>query len=188
LKSAMVFEGISGVVSAEHGDHEDLGRVPSLNTKTREVSDMQDMYRRTLAASWVSRASDIPADKLIEELFSGVSVSTIGAQGSRTGRPVETNNDGPLLSVDADVEPRRTGATNRLAPSFERRQKSTSGSRLKGSDFQSTMGHSRKNGSMEQQLFESAKGKGWKTRTGENELSEFDVRQDLRSWDISSKE
>ncbi|KAL4896641.1 mitochondrial inner-membrane-bound regulator-domain-containing protein [Aspergillus ambiguus] len=71
LKSAMVFGGIAGVVSSEQGDPVDLGRLPSLSSQSTEVSDLQDMYRRTLAASWNSNSDDLPADKLIEELFSG---------------------------------------------------------------------------------------------------------------------
>ncbi|KAJ6144441.1 hypothetical protein N7470_008336 [Penicillium chermesinum] len=70
LKSATVFGGIARVV-ADPGDSDELGHLPSMNTKSREISDMQDMYRRTLAASWISRPCDLPADKLIEEIFKG---------------------------------------------------------------------------------------------------------------------
>ncbi|KAI9931875.1 hypothetical protein MW887_010459 [Aspergillus wentii] len=176
LKSAMVFGGIAGVVSAEQGDHDDLGRAPSINTKSREVSDMQDMYRRTLAASWVSRAGDMPADKLIEELFSGGSGGLpTSSHGTRTGRLGDPMSES---SLRVEMEPKQTSSGNRLSPSFERRPKSSSSSHFrneaKAPDFPSTMGHTRKSGSIEQQLYDNAKGKLWKTHSAEQELTEFD--------------
>lgn len=48
LKSAMVIGGIAGIMNAEAGESED---VPSISTKTRELSEAQDIYRRTLAAT-----------------------------------------------------------------------------------------------------------------------------------------
>jgi len=51
-------------------------------------------------------------------------------------------------------------------------------------------GHGRRGGSIEQQIFDNSKAKGLRSRaTGnEQEVSEFDVREDLRSWEISPKE
>lgn len=50
LKSAMAFSGIAGVVSPEQGERDELsgGPMPSINTKSSEAADMQDLYRRTL--------------------------------------------------------------------------------------------------------------------------------------------
>ena len=42
--------------------------------------------------------------------------------------------------------------------------------------------------SIEQKLYESGKGKAWKSRKNEHEVSEFDVREDLRSWAVGGKE
>jgi hypothetical protein len=73
LKSAMVFGGIAGIVSAEAGieDNEGMGHMPTITSKTRELSELQDIYRRTLAATWACQAGELPPDKLIEDLFSG---------------------------------------------------------------------------------------------------------------------
>ncbi|RAL10001.1 uncharacterized protein BO97DRAFT_479662 [Aspergillus homomorphus CBS 101889] len=190
LKSAMVFGGIAGVVSTEQGEHDDLGRLPSINSQSREVTDMQDMYRRTLAASWNSRADDLPADKLIEALFSG-SISWADNQHSQSENPTEHHSD--RLSPYSRTGARQASTENRLSPSsFEKRPRSSSSNHfrneLKVSETAPRMDHTRKDGSIESQLHDNPKGKSWKSRNVDHELSEFDVREDLRSWEITSKE
>lgn len=34
---------------------DDAGHMPSLSSKSRETGELQDMYRRTLAASWAAQ-------------------------------------------------------------------------------------------------------------------------------------
>ena len=58
-------------MTAEQGETDDLGHVPSMSKKTRELGKLQDMYRRTLAASWAAQAGELPADKCIEDIFAG---------------------------------------------------------------------------------------------------------------------
>ncbi|KAJ5364146.1 uncharacterized protein N7496_009859 [Penicillium cataractarum] len=189
LKSATVFGGIARVVhSAEPGDSEELGHLPSINTKSREVADMQDMYRRTLAASWTSRARDLPADKLVEELFAGSSCWNNESHNNQYESYPDRHND--HLTAEAAAQQPRSG--KQLSPSFERRSKSGSSNHSQGSgktlDSHSTLVNPQKGGSIEQQLYDGAKGRGWKHRHAEHELSEFDVREDLRSWDITAKD
>lgn len=191
LKSATVFGGIARVVhSAEPGDSDELGHLPSINTKSKEAADMQDMYRRTLAASWTSRASDLPADKLVEELFAGSSCWNNDAHNTIDGVPVKEESRDSLLGAELAERQSRTG--KRLSPSFERRPKSTSSNHSNGSgkppDSRSTLGHARKGSILEQQLYDGAKGRGWKSRNAGQELSEFDVREDLRSWEAAGKD
>jgi hypothetical protein len=191
LKSATVFGGIAGVVHSTEQpiDTDDLGHLPSINTKSREIADMQDMYRRTLAASWSSRACDLPADKLIEELFAGSSCWNNDAHNTNAGLSTEDHRDS-LLSVEAATRQGRPG--KKLSPSFERRPKSSSSNHShnngKTPDSLATLGHPKKGGSIEQQLHDGARGRGLKSPNTNNELSEFDVREDLRSWEVSSKE
>lgn len=71
LKTAMVFGGIAGIMSGEAGDAEDIGHLPSLNLKTREMSELQDMYRRTLAASWAMPTGDLSPHQVVEDIFAG---------------------------------------------------------------------------------------------------------------------
>ena len=73
LKTAPVFGGIAGIMIAEpQGESDDVGgQMPYMSSKTRELGELQDVYRRTLAASWAAQAGELPADKTIENLFAG---------------------------------------------------------------------------------------------------------------------
>ena len=146
---------------------------------------MQDMYRRTLAASWLSGTDDIPADKLIEDLFATGSCGNDEHPDARSRRTADNNNE---LHPDRDTDTRQTRSGNRLSPSFERRPKSSSSQFLNESKGSDSSGHIRKGGSIQEQLQDSANGKTWKSRSEVDELSEFDVREDLRSWEVSVKE
>jgi len=192
----MVFDGIAGVVSSEQGDSDDpiSGPLPSLSAKSSEVSDMQDLYRRTLAASWNSRSTDLPADKLIEDLFSGGAGYNNGIQSQRMSRLDDSLN---VVSAENGANQRESPAGNRLSPSFERRPKSSSSNEVKAPELLSSIGNmgngngnGRRGGSIEQQIFDNSKAKGLRSRAmaNEHEVSEFDVREDLRSWEISPKE
>ncbi|KAE8383631.1 N-terminal C2 in EEIG1 and EHBP1 proteins-domain-containing protein [Aspergillus bertholletiae] len=186
LKSAMVFGGITGVVSSEQTEPTDLGPLPSINMQSRETIDLQDMYRQTLAASWCSRSDDVPADKLVEELFSG---SISWSNDVNDLESTEAKEGGHFPSTGAAM---KGASSNRLSPTFERRPKSSSSSHFRNDgklhDFNSRVGHNRKRSSIEHQLYGTAKGNAWKNRNNDRELTEFDVREDLRSWEIGVKE
>ncbi|KAK4229917.1 N-terminal C2 in EEIG1 and EHBP1 proteins-domain-containing protein [Podospora fimiseda] len=76
-KSAPVFGGIAGFVAgdalAEPVDANAAApTVPTqLTVKSRDVFELQDMYRRALAASWASQPTELPADQCIEDIFAG---------------------------------------------------------------------------------------------------------------------
>lgn len=166
--------------------------MPSINTQTRETADMQDLYRRTLAASWTSRSCDLPADKLVEELFSGSSCWNNDVHNTVNGSYVGPDHRDNFLDPEAGARQSRSGKrlSPSLSPGFERRPKSTSSNHSRSSsktpDSRSTLGNAQKGGSLEQQLYDGAKGRGWKGRHAEHELCEFDVRDDLRSWEVAS--
>ncbi|KAJ5477339.1 hypothetical protein N7539_007483 [Penicillium diatomitis] len=188
LKSATVFGGIARVVHmSEPGDSEELVHVPAIATRSREAADMQDMYRRTLAASWNSRAWDLPADKLVEELFAGNSCWN----NTSHDHPNDGFSDSLSESLTVEAARQQSRSGNRLSPSYEKQPKSASSGSNSTARLASTSnsGHShpQKGGSLEQQLHENAKGRGWKSRQAEHELSEFDVREDLRSWEIRAE-
>lgn len=44
--------------------------MPSIN-RGRDAGELQDMYRKSLAAYWAAQAGELPADECIEDLFSG---------------------------------------------------------------------------------------------------------------------
>ncbi|KAI9883673.1 MAG: hypothetical protein M1823_004555 [Watsoniomyces obsoletus] len=72
LKSAQVFGGIAGIISNnEQTEQDDIGHINQMSFKTTETRELQDMYRRTLAASFAAQAGELPADECIESIFSG---------------------------------------------------------------------------------------------------------------------
>ena len=48
-----------------------LADLSSMNFKSTEARELQDMYRRTLAASFAAQAGELPADECIESIFAG---------------------------------------------------------------------------------------------------------------------
>ncbi|KAL2180954.1 N-terminal C2 in EEIG1 and EHBP1 proteins-domain-containing protein [Thermothelomyces heterothallicus CBS 202.75] len=77
-KSAPVFGGIAGFVAGDAFEPVDVraattpGHAPSSFTgKSRDAFEVQDMYRRALAASWASQPGELSADQCIENIFSG---------------------------------------------------------------------------------------------------------------------
>ena len=191
----MVFSGIDGITGAVLSEQEDpndgLGRLPSsLNSKSKDISDMQDMYRRALIASWNSPVNDPSADRLIEDLFSGVPGWTKVQNGSYPRRS-EENEDTVGLFPNSDPDSRPVTSADKLSSNFEKRPRSSSShqSRFlsKESDLNPSHSLGKKSRSIEQKLIDSAKGKGERKSGHSQEVSEFDVREDLRSWEISPR-
>lgn len=96
LKTAAVFGGIAGMTSSSstHPAAEDFGQhfqdgpgpaadsgplnstgaggaATSSSANSRDVYELQDMYRRALAASWACQPGELPADECIEDIFQG---------------------------------------------------------------------------------------------------------------------
>lgn len=95
LKTAAVFGGIAGMTSSSstHPAAEDFGQhfqdgpgpaadpgtlnptggagASSSAANSRDVYELQDMYRRALAASWACQPGELPADECIEDIFQG---------------------------------------------------------------------------------------------------------------------
>ncbi|KAI5286839.1 hypothetical protein KEM52_001849 [Ascosphaera acerosa] len=46
-------------------------RTRASSSLSRETGDLQDMYRRTLAAAYVCRGDELPPDEIVENIFSG---------------------------------------------------------------------------------------------------------------------
>ncbi|KAI9849444.1 MAG: hypothetical protein M1837_004064 [Sclerophora amabilis] len=96
LKTAPVFGGIAGIMSSEQTERDDVGHIPSIS-KSRDVSDQTDIYRRTLAASWATQVGELPADACIEDIFAGGSGWRGDAQDG--SRPVDDSAE----TVEKDV-------------------------------------------------------------------------------------
>jgi hypothetical protein len=68
--------------------------MPTIN-RSREAGELQDMYRRALAASWGAQAGELPPDQCIEDIFAGgdgwtTSNTTINENTSPTAIPNRT--------------------------------------------------------------------------------------------------
>lgn len=215
LKKAVVFGGIAGVMSTEVSNgrvDEAGGHMPSVATKTREMSEMQDIYRRTLAATWSCGFEELPPDKLIEDLFAGGDGGTMKppppiAKSRASPIPIpqqespqpddEAGGDGASVG---EFGSKRQGAQNLLTPDMARRgqgartreggnERWKSASRGGTPDSASSTNTSTRSGisgreSIEQQIHLSYKDKNLDGQRRLRGVSEFDIRENLRSWKI----
>lgn len=184
LKTAMVFGGITSLMPSEYGDPDDLSRMPSIST-SREVGDLQDMYRRTLAASWTCRSGELPPDQFIEDVFAGDAWWGNAAPSSRSERSGGDEYDETASFSDADS--RKTVQGSRLSPNPERRSKGSSRNHYRNGSKDTEDGIGGR-GSIERQLYDTTKERRWRSRGVSREVSEFDVREHLRTWEICIKD
>jgi hypothetical protein len=184
LRTAPIFGGIAGIMTtAEKGETEE-GHIPAMSSKiTRDIGEMQDMYRRTLTASYASQIRELPADECIEDIFAGGD-----GFGSKIGK-VEFQN--PFDSADENG----SDGGHLVPPSKNRRYshgpKSAQTAPNKSPRSSPRIGHGRnssgptakRNG--DGQSTSSSDEHKHPTPRKANEVSEFDVRENLRSWSIS---
>lgn len=181
LRTAPVFGGIAGIMTAEQGDTDDGNNMPSMSSKARESGKLQDMYRRTLAASWASQAGELPADQCIEDIFAGGDgwadhESISAAATPRVGRSTEDDES------DADAKTLRghkrntSGSHDTLKPHSQR-----NGSKSDPSSTGPVSGR----GSIADQVRTTHHSKRHDKRPA-HEIDEFTAREDLRSWAIST--
>lgn len=187
LKSAMVMSGIAGVLSTEAGEGDDM---PSITSKTRELSEVQDLYRRTLAATWACQNGELAPDKLIEDLFAGgdgglkQSTQLVHRLGHA---PHLSNRDDSLGSSSSDAESRRTVTPRHLTPDMARHGHPTHRSRASTEATNSTVSLNTAisgRSSLDQQMQQSQKEHRRRRHDHTTELTEFDLRDDLRSWQV----
>ena len=199
LRTAPVFGGIAGIisssepVSANHGNSSaakgdadssgqtaDDGPVPSLSTTNREMGEMQDMYRRTLAAYLTSQPGEMRADECIEDLFSG------GDGWGKHGRPAQINNNNDhSASGSGSTTPNPDGGSggdthhhHGIGGGASRPSKMAASSTGRGPMGMLAGAHHR---------YGKYGAKVRMPKRGAGEVDEFDVREDLRSWRIGEK-
>ena len=214
LKSAAVFAGIAGIISTEAADG---GRddMPILNTKTRELTEMQDVYRRTLAATWSCPVGELAPDKLIEDLFAGgdggrmqppqppgrtyqtlitrhprdESVGSGSTSDSESRRTITPHHLSPVMARHGHVHEPDQGGIHRRFGSRSQDSPSSPASRPHHERAVSGVG------SMEQHIQHhghhgpgAQHGDGRRRQNGvHREVTEFDIREDLRSWQIKAR-
>lgn len=195
LKSAMVIGGIAGVLSTEAGEGDDI---PSITSKTRELSEAQDIYRRTLAATWACQAGELAPDKLIEDLFSGgdggkmKSPTSASHHQSRLSPREESLGSSSSDETRRPVTPRSQHLTPQMAHGHgngHRRGGSADGGNTNGQlGGAAPLGTVSGRSSIEQQMRHASQHDHHHSRRRDRadyrELTEFDLRDDLRSWQV----
>ncbi|UKZ74287.1 hypothetical protein TrVFT333_001949 [Trichoderma virens FT-333] len=142
LKTAPVFGGIVGFMAPEQVEDEILGpdnkvALPNLS-KNRDVAEVQDLYRRTLAASWTRQPAELSTDECIEDIFSG-------GNGWRTKHRSATSPDSEDDYYDEDIDNSGTLRPNeyrRMAMNHRRNHSNSSSHYRPGSSYQHQSPHS----------------------------------------------
>ncbi|PSK34071.1 hypothetical protein B9Z65_8397 [Elsinoe australis] len=212
LRTAPVFGGIAGIMASDVADAPEEGaHMPSLSSKSRENGELQDMYRRTLAASWAAQPGEPRADECIEDIFAGGDgwgQRTPKNEHSRAATPTQSrlnvkddsDDESGGLSRDSSASNLSSifgrGNKNKWSPSKNAARKTPvsqhgfgeGGVRDKPSMSMLKPGSVSGRTSLEQQArkMEKAGGRDFGMKKGRHEIDEFDnpYKEDLRSWKI----
>ena len=189
LKTAPIFGGIAGVINSGEVDGDDSGNLPFVSKVTKDISEIQDMYRKTLTASLSSHVNELPADQCIEDIFAG---------GDGWGKPNDNmaflappSNDGSKDDGDSETE-NSPGQRHYRKGSQQFGRRGHAKQKSYGrSDFKD--GSSRpdatdaKSGSSETPGQSSSSDDRHDRPRRMNEVNDLDLREDLRSWRITPR-
>jgi hypothetical protein len=150
---------------------------PSLTSKSREAGELQDMYRRTLAAYWSAQPGELKADECIEDIFAGGD-----GWGDREKPYSQQPRAQPLRFAAGD-------SSSSVSESEPRHMRGSSSSHRKSHETlrpgDTNSSHSpnvRGRGSLEQQASQMKAEAARKRHRPHHEVDEFDLREDLVSW------
>lgn len=176
-----MFGGIAGIMASEQVDQDDLGHLPSMSSKSREHGELQDMYRRTLTASWAAQAGELPADECIEDIFAGgdgwskKKPQTVPAASRRP------DDDGSASVSDSETIQGHKPKHRPLGYQRHPHKKPGFHGRSVSKDHRDT-----EEGGGEPQL-QNAKVEKTQGSGHSHEVDELDLREDLQSWQISGR-
>ncbi|KAI4263698.1 MAG: hypothetical protein L6R42_001158 [Xanthoria sp. 1 TBL-2021] len=186
LKSAPVFGGIAGIMTAEQGQGDDFSHMPSMSSKTREAGKLQDVYRKTLAASWAAQEGELPADECIEDIFAGGDGwGKALKKNKKTMKPSRGSTDGEESDADRatlKAHHRNTSSAHATHPNNKSKGHLRPSSRSNNNSESGISGRA----SIEQQTQSSSTDTTAPTWRRADEIDEFTAREDLRSWEIST--
>ncbi|KAK3706080.1 hypothetical protein LTR37_012907 [Vermiconidia calcicola] len=162
------------------GGNEGQDPLPNLSSRNKEAGEMQDVYRRTLAAFWTSQPGELRADECVEDIFSG------GDGWGKGGRPqpaqdAEGRKDPTNLGFGG-VSSRPGSGSTTPNPQKADAPKMGGGAGGRGILGMSSGGggggryHSRN---------KNSKSKGY--RKAQGEIDEFDARDDMISWRVGER-
>ena len=197
LRTAPVFGGIAGIIQSgeptaaqlaqDTSDAQEAQPPANLSSTNKEAGEMQDMYRRTLAAFWASQPGELKADDAVEDIFKGGD-----GWGTSAGVRGEHIRDGRQNGGAVSSRPGSGATTPNLmesdAQSRSREMRSQMGQSGRGmmnlgrggGRDRHGPGHGHGDGN-----HQHAKRRGQQDRPkGQGEVDEFDVRDDLKSWRV----
>lgn len=155
--------------------------------KNRDLGELQDVYRRSLAAAWTANSEELPADKCIEDIFNGGN----GWSHAKGMPRVTAHFEDDHMSDERTGHHYRhqrtpSGASGKSAISSKSQSTVTTGQRRghKHSKSQDTMG-------MSPGVGMDSEGSSDRGRIGgvrrAKEVHEFDARDDLIAWKLPDK-
>jgi hypothetical protein len=153
--------------------------MPSLTNKSREAGELQDMYRRTLAAYWSAQPGELKADECIEDIFAG---------GDGWGDRDKPYSQQPNYKAARFAAGDSSGSVSESEPRKHMRATSSNSTHrkshetLRPGDMSSSSSNVRGRGSLEQQASQMKAEAARKRRQPHHEVDEFDLREDLCSW------
>jgi hypothetical protein len=176
LKTAQVFSGIAGIMAGEQAELEDSGSAPTLTSKSRDASELQDMYRRTLAAYWSAQPGELKADECIEDIFAG------GDGWGDRAKPYSPQRGIRFTTATGDSSTSVSGDESRDVQGSRRLFRKSHETLRPGDAHAGTSKHVRGRGSLEQQTHHMKAEAQRKRHRPHHEVDEFELRQDLCSW------
>lgn len=175
--------------------------MPALN-RSREAGELQDMYRRALAASWGAQPGELLADQCVEDIFSGGDGWGPKHAQDKVPAPRQHARPGALRSQQSDEDEYEHLHSHRLHHHHSRSRSSSSSrsmSTITGKSMSATAraytkggdrpGHVRvsSRSSIDSQQHDSSSESSEGGRLGFKhppEVDEFTVRDNLIAWKL----
>lgn len=153
--------------------------MPALSNKSRDNGELQDMYRRSLAASWASTGHELPADECVEDIFHGGD----GWKDTKHSKPLPSHFDGDDNSNDERrmMHHHRTnsGSSTKSQSTITAKRGPRSGHRP--SNSRNNIARSKLTAGNDTSS-ENSPGRNRTNHVREHEVDEFEVREDLIAW------
>ena len=149
-----------------------------MTSKSREAGELQDMYRRTLAAYWSAQPGELKADECIEDIFAGGDGWGDREKPYTQPQPQRTQSrrftPGDSSGSVSESEPRHM----RGSSGSHRKSHET----LRPGDMNSNTASVRGRNSLEVQAAQMKAEAAHTRHRPHHEADEFDLREDLCSW------
>lgn len=175
---------VSSLLSRECGKRLGLilcADMPTISSKSRDHGELQDMYRRALAASWASTGAELPADQCVEDIFNGGD----GWKEKKHSKPMPSHFDREDSPTDGRMrmhhhhQRTNSGSSTKSQSTIKDKRGMRSGHRPSNSRDaiargKITTGNDTSSG--------DSPGRSRARDRKEHEVDELEVREDLMAW------